>query len=383
MTHVLLVTDRFLRAERTGLDRYCDEMAYWLPRLVPGVEFTLASFGEQSVRHEWFADNIKHVGLPVSRRNFMLSALLRFNNPLGELIDAVDLVHTLIPLPVVSRKPLLVTVHDVVPLLFPQYYPWHNRFVVRWMLGRLARQNSRFIAVSKCTRDDLARLMKIPSARITTIYNGVNPAYWSQDREGIGQARAKYHLPDRYFLYIGSMHPRKNLKTLLSAYLAFKPQDVHDVGLVLAGRMGLGGDALVQYLQDQQIQDAVTLPGYIAEADLPDVIRGSEAVIYPSLYEGFGLPALEAIACGTPVIASQSSSIPEATGENAHLCDPLDVSCFVDAMRSVVEHPEMREELSVTGPEWASRFSWKETAAGVLGLYASLVKGFPVAVEPG
>jgi glycosyltransferase involved in cell wall biosynthesis len=379
MTRILLVTDYFLRKQRTGLDRYCDELAYWLPRLAPDIEFTLVSFGEESVQHDWFTSNITHVGLPVSRRNFMLSALLHTSNPLRELLASVDLVHALLPLPLTSPKPLLVTVHDLITLLFPQHYPWHNRFITRWILGRLVRQNSRFIAVSNCTGSDLARLMQIPSSRITTVYNGVNPIYSpTRDPQKIGQVRIKYRLPERYFLYIGSMHPRKNLKTLLAAYPIFKRDDTENIGLVVAGRMSLGGDALLQYLQEQNLHHAITLPGYIEEADLPDVIRGAEAMIYPSLYEGFGLPALEAMACGTPVIASKSSSIPEATGEHALLCNPLDTSCFVDAMRAITQNQELRDKLRVNGREWSGQFSWQSSAAQVVRLYAGLIKDFPI-----
>ncbi len=375
MTRILLIADQFLRPHRTGIDVYYDSLVHWLPRLAPDLDFTLASLGEPDQQSPAFAPNFRHKGLPLSRRRFYLASLLRLGNPFQALLDQADLVHLMVPLPLATDKPLLTTVHDLTPLLMPWAYTWYSVLITRWTLRRLAAQKSHFIAVSDCTKSDLHRLTHVPMDRIHRVYEGVGEAFRViDDTQQIEQARARYGLPERYFLYTGSMHPRKNLLTALKAYRLFKAHDTTDTKLVLAGRMSVGGAALTRQIREHNLEESVVLPGYIDGADLSAVIGGAVAVIYPSLYEGFGFPALEAMACGVPVIASNASSLPEVTGGHALLCDPLDARCFAESMQRIVSDAGLRDALVRGGFVWVKRFSWKAAAQETLQLYAHLLR---------
>ena len=376
MTKVLLFTDFFLRPERTGIDLYCDKLVYWLPRLAPHLDFTLVSLGEPDQRLPSFAPNLKHWGLPMSRRRFLLASMLGLGNPLQTSLDRFDLVHLMVPLPVVTSKPLLATVYDLTPVLMPRYYGaygWYIPLIFRWTCRRLVAQNSRFSVISDCTGKDLHDLFQVPLDRIHRIYLGVGEEFQMVNSAQTQQVRARYHLPDSYFLYIGSMHKRKNLPTLLRAYRLFRTQDTTNTKLVLAGRMSLGGDELKQQIQEHGLEEEIVLLGYVESADLPAVIGGAAALLYPSLYEGFGLPALEAMACGTPVVTSTGGSIPEVTGGHALLCEPLDASCFCEAMLRIVSETELRIELAKRGLDWATRFSWRLAAGETLQLYERIL----------
>lgn len=367
---MLLFTDLFLRPERTGIDLYCDKLVYWLPRLAPHLDFTLVSLGEPEQRLPSFAPNLKHRNLPVSRRRFYLASMLGLDNPLKTVLSQADLVHLMVPLPIATDKPLLVTVYDLTPLTIPKSYSCSNRLLYRWMFRRLVAQNSHFSVISDRTGEDLHNLFQVPASLIQRVYLGVGEEFRViSDAQQIRQVRTRYCLPDSYFLYIGSMHKRKNLPTLLRAYHLFRAQDTTDTKLVLAGRMSLGGDKLGRQIREQGLEKEIILLGYVASADLPAVIGGATALLYPSLYEGFGLPALEAMACGTPVVASTGGSIPEVTGGHALLCEPLDAGCFCEAMLRIVSETELRVELVKRGLDWATRFSWRLAAEETLQLY--------------
>lgn len=376
MIRILLVVDQLLRPHRTGIDVYYDNMVHWLPRLAPDWNFALISFGEPDQQLPSFAPNLEHRGLAISRRRFRLTSMLKENSSLRVLCEWADLVHLLMPLPVVTNRPLFVTVHDLTPLLMPQAYRWYHRLTTRWTLRRLVVRNSHFNVVSDCTGKDLRNLFQVPAGHVHRVYEGVGEEFKVIDNaQRAQQVRARYHLPDRYFLFTGSMHKRKNLPTLLKAYRLFRKKDTTNTGLVLAGRMSLGGDVLKRRVQEYRLQKSVWLPGYIDSADLPTVIGGATALLYPSLYEGFGLPALEAMACSTPVIASRAGSIPEVTGGHALLCDPLDANGFAKAMHRIISDGALRSRLIEDGLDWAARFSWRSTAEATLRLYKEILDG--------
>jgi glycosyltransferase involved in cell wall biosynthesis len=170
------------------------------------------------------------------------------------------------------------------------------------------------------------------------------------------------------------MHKRKNLPTALEAYAIFKCHDMTNTRLVIAGRMELGGDELIRQIEARGLAGDVFLPGYVEANDLPVMIAESTALLYPSLYEGFGLPVIEAMRCGTAVIAARSGSIPEIAGNYALLCDPLDAHCFAEMMSRVSTDSGYRAKMIETARVWANQFTWQSTAAQTLKLYETLIR---------
>lgn len=374
MTHILLITDRLQRPQRTGIDLYYDKLIYWLPRLAPEINFTIVSFGEPDLQLPNAAPNIRHRGLATSRRSLYLRAFLPLANPLSDLLESADFAHLMMPLPLQSDKALLTTIFDVTPMLMPEMYPWHSRLIFQQSIQQLKARGSRFTTISQQTGDDLSRLFSIEKSAIYPIHLGVDDDFCIPDDPGRSkQVREKYSLPERYFFYAGSMHKRKNLPTALDAYTLFKRSDATNTRLVIAGRMELGGNELLKQIEKRELSQDVVLPGYLDANDLPFVIADSVALLYPSLYEGFGLPVIEAMMCGTPVIAARSGSIPEIAGSYAVLCEPLDAKCFAQMMTRVSVDEALRRQIITQARAWASQFTWRSTATQILKLYQTLL----------
>ena len=190
----------------------------------------------------------------------------------------------------------------------------------------------------------------------------------------MGAATARYGLPARYLLAVGTLEPRKNLTTLVRAFARLRDRSEIDraVGLVLAGARGWLDDPIFRTVQSLGLEDAVRFPGFIDDDDLPAVYQGAELVVFPSLYEGFGLPLLEAMACGAPVVASNTSALPEVAGGAAILVDPLDVDGMARAVAGVLGDEALRGRLREDGVARASEFSWETAARRTLDAYASL-----------
>lgn len=366
MTRILLVTDLFFRLERTGLDVYCDNLVYWLPRLAPNANFVLASLDKHPQNFLPFAENLRYQSIPLIRRDLYLRSIFRPAPILSYFEEPFDLVHLLVPLPLTANVPLVATIHDLTPVLFPNLYSWHSRWLFNRTLCYLSKHH--LLAVSNCTARDMEKHYHVTSE---VVYEGVDDSF--RPLAASDYVRQKYKLPTSYFLYLGSMHKRKNLEAVLRAFKRFRQEYGNDMKLVLAGRMSLGGSELMEYIKVLAMNDEVILAGYIEQADLPAVISMAQALLYASWYEGFGLPVLEAMACGTPVIAANAGAIPEIAGTHALLCDPQDVDCLTEAMHRLVSEQDFRQQLVQEGLGWVRNFSWKAAAQKTLNTYERLL----------
>lgn len=370
---VLLVTDFFQRKHRTGLDMYCDQLISWLPYLAPDTTFALTSFDEADIDQARFPSNFKYVSVLTNRKSFFIKSYLGLEKQFKALARDFDLVHSLIPIPISTENPLLVTVHDLAPLKLPRIYKWYSPMTFFLTMKMLIAQGAHFIAVSDSTKHDLVSEFNLAQDRVSRIYEAVSSDFqYHKNPEERQAVRVKYGIPDRFFLFTGGMHKRKNLGTILDAYMLFRKQCSEDVKLVFTGRMELGGKKLIAEIRKRKIQQHVILPGYIDRKDLPILIGMAEVMLYLSLYEGFGFPVLEAMACGTPVICSNNSSLPEVAGKYALFCNALDVFCIVDKMRLIVENNDIRKQLIEGGIYQSQLFSWKNTAEKTLELYESV-----------
>jgi glycosyltransferase involved in cell wall biosynthesis len=292
-----------------------------------------------------------------------------------------DVVHGLVNvLPLASRAPGVVTVHDLSFVRTPQLLPPLKRvYLTRLCAASVARARA-VIAVSRQTAADVMRCFGAPAAKVHVVYNGVGAAFTPGAAPGDAEAGARFRqakgLPERYFLYLGTLEPRKNLELLVRAFGAWRaeagPADA-GVKLVLAGGKGWYYDAIFAQAAALGLADAVLFPGFIPPAELPDWYRAAELFVYPSVLEGFGLPVLEAMACGVPVVCSQAESLLEVAGEAAVTFPAGDEAALTAALRSLCENPAQRERMRTRGLAQAARFSWTQSAAQTIALYDTVV----------
>ena len=270
----------------------------------------------------------------------------------------------------------VTTVHDLGYLHYPEAHRPADRRYLDWSTAWSARQSRAVIADSRATRDDLVRAYGIIPDRINVIYLGAQPGLAPvTDVSEIAQARARYGVGTRYLLYVGTLQPRKNLSRVVEAFgrLAGAGR-LADVQLVLAGKKGWLYDNLFAQVDAAGLQGRVLFPGYVEDADLAPLMSGAIAFVFPSLYEGFGMPVLEAQACGAAVMTGKNSSLPEVAGDAALLVDPLDVDAIATAMQRLIDDDALRQELTQRGFENVKRFSWEKCARETLAVLESVVR---------
>ena len=268
-------------------------------------------------------------------------------------------------LPAYHPPASVATVHDLGYLYFPNEHAGTGRRARDWANRWSARQARRLIAVSGATRDDLVRSYGVPPGRIAVVHHGLDPVFRPVDDGERRRVRARYKLDGPYFLFVGTLQPRKNYDRLLRAFDRFAIDNPTHV-LVLLGGRGWQAGRLDRALGAMRSPDSVRVLGYVEDADLPPLYSGAVALAFPSLYEGFGLPALEAMGCGTPVLASNSSSLPEVVGDAGLLVDPLDVDAIADGLSRLATDEPLRRELGERGRARAASFTWERAAQETL-----------------
>jgi glycosyltransferase involved in cell wall biosynthesis len=270
----------------------------------------------------------------------------------------VDVFHSPVNvLPVRLPCASVVTVHDLAFLHYPQYFRPARRVYQRTFTARSARAATLVIAVSESTKGDLVRLGVAPS-RVRVIYPAIEERFRPvADGARLQAFRREHGLPDRFLLYLGTIEPRKNIVGLLEAYARLRA-DVPDAPpLVLAGAKGWYYDAVFERVRALGLERTVTFAGYVRDEEQPLWYAAAELFVYPSLFEGFGLPVAEAMACGTPVVTSSLSSMPEVAGDAAIQVDPRSAEALAHAMQSVLRDDEARRRLAAEGPRRARQFS--------------------------
>lgn len=291
----------------------------------------------------------------------------------------LNLIHGLaFAAPIASSCPTVVTVHDLSFLRFPSAFRTANRSYLSSITAASTRRAARVIAVSDSTRQDVINLIGVPAERVIVVPNGVNPEFSPADPGDVADFRQRAGLPARYILFLGTLEPRKNLVRLVEAYALLRSRDPANAApavppLVIAGAKGWFYQEIFARVTDLGLGDHVVFPGFVPAEDLPWWYRGAALFVYPSLFEGFGLPVLEAMACGAPTITSLASSLPEVAGDGAILVDPEDVRQLADAMIRVLTTPSLAAQLRAAGLRQAARFSWERTATATCEVYGSVL----------
>lgn len=268
--------------------------------------------------------------------------------------------HTL-PLAFPGRA--VVTVHDLGYIYFPEAHPGFSRRYLDWTTRTSARRATRILADSLATARDLSAHYDVSPNKIALVYPGVDTSLARvTDAQRLAQVRARYGLPQTYLLFVGTLQPRKNIARLVRSYARWRRESGRvDVGLVLAGQQG--------WLFDPRWTEGVEgvhLTGYVDDADVAALYSGALALVFPSLYEGFGFPVVEAMRCGTPVITSTTSSLPEVAGDAALLVNPRDEAEIAQAIDRIVTDEALRAALIERGYEQAGRFTWQRAAEQTL-----------------
>jgi len=270
-------------------------------------------------------------------------------------------------LPPITPCRAAVLVHDLSFRAHPEYFPRFIAFYMRVLTKLAMYRAERVIALSEFTRREIARFYPAIAPKTIVVLPGIDAAYQPFPDIDDATLLAPYHLPPRYILALGNIHPRKNLSRLLEAYDLVCQRHVDVPPLVWAGMPRWSSSEL----STRALAKGILLPGFIPQASMPALYRQATALVYPSLYEGFGLPPVEALACGTPVITSNTTSLPEAVGDAALLIDPTSTSAMADALAHIVYDTALREHLRQAGFAQARQFTWQKTAQQI---YADLSK---------
>jgi len=276
-------------------------------------------------------------------------------------------------LPIVHPPRSVVTIHDLGYLHFPRAHRLLDRLYLDLSTRFNARAAAHIIADSQATKRDLVERYGVEPSKISVIYPGYDEEAFQpvREREAIEAVKTRYGIAGDYILFVGTIQPRKNLVRLMEAFSLLKRQAA-DLQLVIAGKKGWLYEAVFRRVEELGLEGQVVFTGYVAEEDLPALFSGARLFVFPSLYEGFGLPVLEAMACGTPVVCSNASSLPEVAGDAALLFDPLDVEGMAAAMERILGDERLRTELVERGLKRARGFSWEKCAQETLAVLESV-----------
>jgi glycosyltransferase involved in cell wall biosynthesis len=283
-------------------------------------------------------------------------------------------------LPLVHPPRCVATVHDLGYHYHPEAHTLSQNLYLRWSTRHNARTANRVVVDSQATRRDLVQFYGIPEEKIVVVYPGRNERLIPvSDPSALRAVRGKYGLTGAYLVYVGTLQPRKNLARLVEAYAklleASEEASSSKLQLVLVGQKGWLADDLLSQVRKLGLGERVVLTGYVPDSDLPALLSGALAFVFPSLYEGFGLPLLEAMACGTPVVCSNTSSLPEVTGDAALLVDPLDTEALAEALSRITEEADLRTTLIERGFARIHDFSWRRAAEQVLDVLEAVGRG--------
>lgn len=320
-------------------------------------------FIQANVRITFFPFSSYGKFLPFAYSHMLVSAAL-----LRHRLDVFHGPANAIPLTYPRRS--VITIHDLAIYRHPEWFP-SQVFSTRLLVPQSIKRAKHIIAVSKATKADLQDLFNAPSAKITVVPEAADTNLLNL-HDSRDDVLKKYKLPKRYLLFVGTIEPRKNLLTVLEAWKRLhvhRPEVVAKTHLVLAGGVGYGGETVTAQIKKMKLRKTVTMTGYISHNHKILLMKKATGFVFPSLYEGFGLPVLEAMQLGVPVITSTSSSLPEVVGKAALTVEPNDVEGLAQAMKTVLTNSAVAKNLRTKGLTQARKFSWADTARSTLAVY--------------
>jgi glycosyltransferase involved in cell wall biosynthesis len=358
-------------AERDGIGWSITHLLRHLLRVGPQHAFTVfTNLPAESVRAEF--DHVPNLDV-VSFRMRSYTLWEQVGLPLALARRRLDVFHSPLGLPVLCRPPGVATIHDVCFCTHAATFTRRMWLYFRIFLPLAVRRARIVQTVSETSKQAVIDLLHVAPGKVRVVPNGISEEFREPDEgSDLAAVRDRCGLPAEFMLYVGTLEPRKNLLRLLQA--CERLWSTHRVShkLVIVGKQGWLARDVHDYIDRAGLHDRVVFAGYVARADLPAVYALATVFVYPSLCEGFGLPPLEAMACGTPVVASNASAMPEVLGEAARLVDPLDVEALAAAIGEVLEDERLRDELRSAGLKRAYEYRWEASARQMLDVYAEL-----------
>jgi glycosyltransferase involved in cell wall biosynthesis len=288
-----------------------------------------------------------------------------------------DVVHNPTQFPIFTKlgKHSISTIHDITPVLFPQWHPRWRSFIYRVSLPRLIASSDKIIAVSEQTKNDIISYYKVPGAKIAVIYEGASAVYKPLGDAVVKDIRLKYHLDFPFVLFVGNLEPRKNIPTVLKSFHQCRKK-MPNIKLVIVGKKRWMYQDIFTTLDTFKLRDAVMFLDYVPHEDLPPLYNAAKVFVYVPFYEGFGLPVLEAMQCGTPVITSNISSLPEIAGDSGVMVNPLDIAGLAEKMTQLISDDHLREENIRYNLTRCRLFSWEKCAEETAELYKEVYSKF-------
>ncbi len=351
-----------------GIGTYIRNLLRHLARIDGRTEFVVLCRPEDRVRLAALGENFRTVS--ETSGNYSIAEQVRI--PLSLNREGVTLFHA--PhyvLPPLIRCRSVVTIHDCIHLMFPQYLP--NRFAFRYArtsIGLAARRATRIMTVSESSKRDILRFVDTQPEKIDVIYNAYDERFAIEPpEEDVVRVRERYQLHDEFVLYAGNVKPHKNLERLIEAFYLVRKRGLDHLKLVLIGDEISKYTALRRAVHRYQLHKYVRFLGYVPEETLAVMYRLAGVFVFPSLYEGFGLPPLEAMASGTPVVTSNLSSLPEVAGDAAVLVDPYDPHAIAEGIYRVLTDETLRRTLRLKGVARAGQFSWEQSVRRIRQIY--------------
>lgn len=358
---------------QSGVSRYIERLLVTLPEVMENPDELVILRSSKLVADEGYRRRPRERFKRLFERPGLRTAWEQTVLPAEAFRQGVDLLHGPVNVvPLLATCPLVVTVHDLAYLRMPETVPARRRRYFTTMTSLAVRRADRVIAVSESTKTDIVELLNVPPERVTVTPLAADDRFRPQTEDALDAFRAAQGIVRPFVLYLGNVEPRKNLPTLLRAFDAIAPEVDHD--LIVVGGEGWMTEEFHATLAGLRHRDRVRLHGYAPVEDLPAWYSAADLFAFPSLYEGFGLPPLEAMASGTPVVTSNVSSLPEVVGDAALTVPPTDVEALMDALRQGLTDSALREDLRQRGLARAAQFTWTRTALGTMAAYREAMK---------
>jgi glycosyltransferase involved in cell wall biosynthesis len=351
----------------TGVSRYTAELLAALARRDDGWKYVLLA--SKKVNGFAATKTARQAGVTFPNRSVWIHGILPV--VLATLRPALcHFTNSIAPMGV--SCPFVLTLHDMSLFLHSQTQPIKNLLAMRTMMPSAARRAAAIVAPSASARADIVRVLNVPVEKVHVIYHGANPKYHVIDDETeLDRVRRKYGVDAPCVLYVGTLEPRKNLERLVRAFAQVRRNRVAE--LVLAGRAGWKYGPLMQEIERSAFRDSIRMIGYVPEEDLPALYNLARVVALPSLDEGFGLPLIEGMASGVPILTSNRSAMAEIAGDAAELVDPFDETAIADGLVRALADEARRAELRAAGLRRARLFSWDRTAEETVRVYQSII----------
>jgi len=358
-----------------GIGRYAVNLINNIAKILLGDDrntisiFYHKSFNKDLINkhsHVRFIDKYTHIKSNVLRKGIFLPFCIRDSDM--NLFHGLD--HVGIPFLYKAKKcRYVVTIHDLITKIYPDKFTMKHKLIQNNLLPLILGKADKIIAVSNSTKNDIIKFYPEYIDKIKVIHEGVEPQFFPRNEKEIKEKLNRYKIDFKYILLLGTLEPRKNILRAIDAFIKLKQNKDIEEKLVIVGRKGWLYKEILERINEMSFSSDVVFPGFVEDDDLPFLYSGAEIFLYPSLYEGFGLPILEAMACGTPIITSEYSSLPEVAGNAAILIDSTKTEEIAKALERLSGNRGLREELRKKGLKRAENFSWEKTAEKTLKLY--------------